>query len=382
MTKDPLSGHRKIHSVKAATGTCRLLYVVGQLGLGGLERQLSYLLRMIDKARYRPALIVWNSSPDDIYAGEIRALGIPIHCFPRTATSVAKLHGVRRLARQWAPEVIHSYSFFTNFAVQWAAFGSQAVAVGSLRGDFVKDKKDSGLWKGCLSARWPRYQISNSVSSADIARRFGGVFAPKRIDIVRNGLDLERFRSHNGRGGSPTYIAAVGSLLPVKRWDRVLKIVAHIKSRKVDCRVRIAGEGPLRHWLERLAQDLDITDSVEFIGTTLDIPAFLEESRFVVHTSDSEGCPNAVMEAMACARAVVAMDAGDIPFLVEDGRSGFVVRQGDETTFAARVVQLLSDSDLCHRMGLAARTKVEQQFGLGRLVSETLGAYQAAGWKG
>jgi glycosyltransferase involved in cell wall biosynthesis len=368
--------------VEASAGTCRLLYVVGQLGLGGLERQLSYLLRVIDKARYRPAVIVWNSSPNDMYADEIRALGIPIHCFPRTATSVAKLHGVRRLARRCVPEVIHSYSFFTNFAVQWAAFGTDAVAVGSLRGDFIKDKKDSGLWKGCLSARWPRYQISNSVSSADIARRSGGVFIPQRIDIVRNGLDLERFRSRNGRGGSQTYIAAVGSLLPVKRWDRLLNIVEQVKRRKVDCRVRIAGDGPLRRCLEQLAQNLGISDCVEFIGATLDVPAFLEESRFVVHTSDSEGCPNAVMEAMACARAVVAMAAGDIPFLVEDGQSGFVVRQGDETTFATRVVQLLSDRDLCHRMGMAARARVEREFGLGRLVSETLGAYKSAGWTG
>ena len=367
--------------MEASDRTCRLLYLVGQLGLGGLERQLCYLLRGIDRARYRPGVVVWNFSPDDIYTHEIRALGVPIHCFPSGASRVAKLRGFRRLARQLNPEVIHSYSFFTNFAAYWAALGTKAVAVGSIRGDFTRGKTGSGPWIGRLSARWPRYQISNSFSSAEKARRSKGIFSPKHIDVIQNGLDLQRFYNFNGSVVSKAYIVGIGSLLPVKRWDRLLRIVQQVKSKGCDSRVRIAGDGPRRVSLERQAQDLGISECVEFIGTTLDVPALLENARFLVHTSDTEGCPNAVMEAMACGRAVVAMDAGDIPFLVEDGKSGFVVPRGDETVFAERVSQLLADDELCRRMGLAARAKAEQHFGLERLVSETIAGYQAAGWK-
>jgi glycosyltransferase involved in cell wall biosynthesis len=112
-----------------------------------------------------------------------------------------------------------------------------------------------------------------------------------------------------------------------------------------------------------------------------DIASLLATARFLVHTSDSEGCPNVVMEAMACGRAVVATDAGDVPSLVEDGKTGFVVPRGDEATLLARMVTLMTDDDLCRRMGEAGRAKAEQQFGLDRLVAETLAAYQAMGWK-
>jgi glycosyltransferase involved in cell wall biosynthesis len=87
------------------------------------------------------------------------------------------------------------------------------------------------------------------------------------------------------------------------------------------------------------------------------------------------------MEAMACGRAVVAMDAGDVSYLVEDGKTGFVVRRGDEIRFADRVMQLLSDEDLCRRMGLKARAKAEREFGLEGLISETLEAYKVVGWQ-
>jgi glycosyltransferase involved in cell wall biosynthesis len=146
-------------------------------------------------------------------------------------------------------------------------------------------------------------------------------------------------------------------------------------------RFRIAGDGPLRPVLENLARDLDVSENIEFLGAIQDIPAFLRGAKFLVHTSESEGCPNAVMESMACGLPSVAMRAGDIPFIVEDGKTGFVVPQDDEKTFAARALQLLSDNELCFRMGSAARAKAEREFRLERLVSETLSVYKAAGWK-
>jgi glycosyltransferase involved in cell wall biosynthesis len=123
-----------------------------------------------------------------------------------------------------------------------------------------------------------------------------------------------------------------------------------------------------------------VANLVQFLGVRQDIPKLLADSSFLIHTAEEEGCPNVIMEAMACGRAVVAMDAGDIPYLVEDGKTGFVVRQGDAETFAECVSQLISDHELCLRMGLAARVKAEKDFRLERLISETLAVYKAIGW--
>jgi glycosyltransferase involved in cell wall biosynthesis len=148
-----------------------------------------------------------------------------------------------------------------------------------------------------------------------------------------------------------------------------------------DVRFRIAGDGPLRPALETLAGDLGISRAVEFLGATHDIPAFLRGAKFLVHTSESEGCPNVVMEAMAAGRAVVATDAGDVPYLVEDGKTGFVVRRGDDDTLVNRIATLLTNRDLCQQMGDNARARAEQEFDLHSLVTGTLDAYRAAGWK-
>ena len=96
-----------------------------------------------------------------------------------------------------APEVIHSYTFHTNFVAYYAARGTRALAIGSLRSDFASAKAEGGVIRGALNARWPSYHISNSMASAEAARRHPGVFAPRQVFVVRNGLDLNRFSCSN-----------------------------------------------------------------------------------------------------------------------------------------------------------------------------------------
>lgn len=364
------------------SGRSRFLYVVGQLGLGGLERQLYYLLASLDHARYRPAVVIWNLNRRDKYYRDFEALQIPIYGFPADWAPFSKLKALRTLVRQIAPEVIHSYGFHTNFPAYYAAWRTGAVAIGSLRGDFVRAKREGGAFRGALNARWPVYHISNSMASADAAKRASGPFTPKCVFVVRNALDLKQFKCVGDTSKRRAYVAAVGSLLPVKRWDRLVRVIRGLKTiPDKDVRLQIAGDGPLRPDLEKLACDLGISEVIEFRGAVHDIPAFLSGAKFLVHTSESEGCPNAVMEAMACGLPVVAMEAGDIPWLVEDGRTGFVVSQGDETLFIERVSQLLDDNELCIRMGLATCEKAQREFSLERLVSDTLMAYRSAGWR-
>jgi glycosyltransferase involved in cell wall biosynthesis len=215
--------------------------------------------------------------------------------------------------------------------------------------------------------------------AAENARRTGGLFMPAQLFVVRNGLNLQMFESVPANVSSQAVILGIGSLLPVKRWDRLIKAAAALKRCGLDCVVQIAGSGPLQRSLEVQAEGLGVRERVEFLGYVDDIPALLARSTFVVHTSDVEGCSNAVMEAMASRRAVVATDAGDTCSIVQEGQTGFVVSRGDDAALFDRIARLIRDRQLCRRMGDAGRIKAEREFGADRLVSETLAVYRAAG---
>jgi glycosyltransferase involved in cell wall biosynthesis len=120
-----------------------------------------------------------------------------------------------------------------------------------------------------------------------------------------------------------------------------------------------------------MTKSLHVGHMFRFLGARHDIPALLADADFLVHTAEDEGCPNVVLEAMACGRAVVATDAGDLPSLIDNDKTGFIVPRGDESALTNRIATLLNDRELCRRMGEAGRMKAEQAFGLDRLRSET-----------
>jgi glycosyltransferase involved in cell wall biosynthesis len=359
---------------------CRILYLVGQLGLGGLERQLCYLIQGIDRERYMPEVVVWNYFEKDQFVSKLRGLGVPVHHLPNTPSRVLKLRALRQMIRKLQPRLVHSYSFFTNFAAWWATQGSKAIAIGSIRNNFVSDRREAGKVLGTLSARWPAVQVCNSIAATNEVKDSLWPFKPTYLHLVRNRLDIERFRNVPLSTYDPT-ILAVGRLYPGKRWDRLLRTIALVASQGVQFSVRHVGDGPLLGILKAQAKSLGVDGLIEFLGPRNSIVPLMEESMFLVHTADDEGCPNVVMEAMACGRAVVATDAGDVPYLVEDGKTGFVARRGDDAALADRVVRLITDPDLCRQMGMAGRAKAEREFGLDCLVAETMAAYRAAGLK-
>jgi len=358
---------------------CRLLYLVGQLGVGGLERQLFCLIESMDRRWYQPVVAVWGNSPNDHYAPLIRALDVPVVALGTQPARLAKLRALRSLVSDLRPEVIHSYSFYTNIVAWWAARGTAAIPIGHCQNTFHFARQASGKVLGRLCGRWPSGQIYNSFNAEQEAKQSATIFKPRRIYVVTNGIDLDRFspRPHPERG----YILAVGSMYAKKRWDRLIRAVAHLAEKGVGLEVLHAGSGPLREELEAMARGLHVEHVFRFLGNRQDIPSLLAGAAFLVLTSDVEGLPNVVQEAMACGRAVVATDAGDVPYLIDDGKTGFVVPRRDETALVNRMATLLADRALSCRMGEAGRIKAEREFSLERLIAETFAAYRAEGWK-
>jgi len=334
----------------------------------------------MDRERYKPAVAVWTNGEDGVYVRQLRELAVPLYFFPEKLSGAMKLSEFRRLVKRLRPEVVHSYSFFTNFAARWATLGTETIAIGSLRSDYTDNKRSCGVLLGSVCARWPSSQIYNNYAATEKARNSRTLFGPKQIFVVQNRLDLQQFRKIPLSTNGPVRILGVGSLLQYKRWDRLLGAALNLKQRGLNFLVEIVGGGPLRESLARQTRDLELTDQVRFTGHADDVAGLMGNSTLLAHSSDVEGCPNVVMEAMACGRAVVSTDAGDIPSLVEDGKTGFVVRRGDDVKFAERLATLITDRDLCRLMGDAGRAKAEREFGIDRLVEQTLAAYRAAGW--
>lgn len=178
-----------------------------------------------------------------------------------------------------------------------------------------------------------------------------GVSAP--IHVIPGGIDGERFRP--GDATPDTDLVFVGRLAPIKRVDLFLGALALSIRQLPELRARIVGDGALRPVLERQSTELGLLERVRFEGRQADVAPYLAGARALVLTSDSEGLPLSVMEAMTCGVPAVASAVGDLPDLIVNGRNGFLVEERSPEAFAARIVELLANEPLRRRFGEAAR---------------------------
>jgi glycosyltransferase involved in cell wall biosynthesis len=177
-----------------------------------------------------------------------------------------------------------------------------------------------------------------------------GVRTPVRV--IAGGIDARRFPA--GTAPPTEDLVFVGRLSPIKRVDLFLQAVAMAAARLPRLSAVVVGDGAERARLEALRESLGLEHTVRFVGVQVDVGPWLARARALVLTSDSEGLPLSVMEAMTAGLPVIASHVGDLPDLVEDGVNGFLVRERTAEAFADRIVALLRSEPLRARLSREA----------------------------
>jgi glycosyltransferase involved in cell wall biosynthesis len=190
------------------------------------------------------------------------------------------------------------------------------------------------------------------VLSEDDAERFRAD-GLAHVEVMPNPVP---FWPETGAALDEPAVIAVGRLDEGKRLDVLVRAWRVVAARRPDWRLRIYGEGPQRDPLERLAGELGIGAAVTFAGPTDDVAGALANAAVFALSSDHEGSPLSVLEAMASGVPCVATDSSPgVRALIRDGVDGFVVPRGEPEAFAAALLRLVDDPELRRRFGTAAR---------------------------
>lgn len=365
----------------------RVLQVIGQLTLGGAERQLVTLVERSDPARTAHVVAVvrrWGPLGDRLRdAGhDVRFIGKGPGPDPRALTRLGSL------IRELRPHVVHTWLFTANLWGRLAGLvGGVPVVIGSERGLVDGYRRP---WQ----ARIERFLavrgscvIANSCAIKDYVCGWAGI-PPELVRVIYNGVDLRAFADEPAAGvasagraelglpdGVPV-VGTVGRLHPIKDQATFLRAAALVREALPECVFLLVGGGEAEGDLRELARSLGVSDSVVFAGARTDVGDLLHLLDCFCLTSLSEGLPNTVLEAMAAGLPVVATAAGGTCEAVEEGRTGYLVPVGDAEALAARVIEVLGSPELSHRLGDAGRRRVESVFGPDRYIAETEALYR------
>ncbi len=281
-----------------------------------------------------------------------------------------------RLARRWRADHVHAH---------WAlSTATMAMIAGVLahipwsftahRGDIVKNNM-LGVKLNCAS--FTRFISQGGLS---LAQSIIKAEMPPKCHVIHMGVELPVNLSLERKNiGECFTIICSASLLPVKGHTYLLQAIATLKKRGVQCRLLLAGSGPLYSRLRRQVSMLDIQDRVEFLGqlthnALLDLYAKKMIDFFILPSVDlgngiHEGIPVSLMEAMAYGIPVIATSTGCIPELLL-GDAGILVPQMNSAALADAIERLIWDAVLRHQVALAERQRIEVAFKVKNSVTE------------
>jgi glycosyltransferase involved in cell wall biosynthesis len=199
--------------------------------------------------------------------------------------------------------------------------------------------------------------------------------------VIPFGITTERFEQVDPRAVSeirerygPKIVLAVGRLVYYKGFKYLVRAMERVQGKLV-----LVGEGPLRQSLEREVRERGLQARVFLLGRVPDLDAYYKAADVFVLPSvaRSEAFGIVQLEAMACGKPVVntTLDSG-VPFVSMHGISGVSVPPGDTDALAEAICLLLGDPELSSRYGDAGRKRVREQFGLETMIARTACLYE------
>lgn len=354
----------------------KVCLVAGTLGQGGAERQLYYILRALVELGAVPRVLCLTRG--EFWEDRIKALGVPIIWVGQSQSRFRRLWRIISELRRNRPDVLQSQHFYTNIYVGVAARLLGIPDIGALRSDCISEVAANSRVLGLLSLRLPRTVAANSQTAIANAAAFGKPSTSLRL--LPNVVDTARFKVRELPASDSIRLLTVGRLVPVKRFDRFLRVFAMVREQAgVPVHATIVGDGPLRSDLEALATQLGLNhDCLVFYGAAAMMLPHYQAAHIFVLTSDLEGTPNVVLEAMAMGLPVVATRVGGMPDLLPDATAGSLFDPSDENGLAKAILALIRQPALREAHAAKARSIVEQQYATRHLGRHLQLLYDAA----
>ena len=285
-----------------------------------------------------------------------------------------------RRIRQSEADIIHIHVPNPTAILAYLASRHSACLVVTYHSDIIRQKVLGKAFRPVFERALRRCSAiiatsPNYITSSSILSTFR-----ERCRVIPHGITVEQFQNRDPQATArlreqygPRIIISVGRLIYYKGFKYLIQAMS-----KVDGRLLIVGDGPLRSDLEREARERRVADRVLFLGEVPDVTPYYHASDLFVLPSvaRSEAFGIVQLEAMACGKPVIntQLDSG-VPFVSLDSVTGITVPPADADSLAKAINLLLDNPDLRSKYGRAARHRVEQEFSLDQMVRRTFHLY-------
>jgi len=266
---------------------------------------------------------------------------------------------LKRVIREEHPDILHSH-YVTSYSLIAALSGFHPHVESVWGSDVYIYPKKSLLHK--MLVKYTLNKADKILSTSHIMAEETRKYTNMEIEITPFGVDTALFCRKGPQPQGEFVIGSVKSLAPNYGNEYIIRAfhLITINNPTLDCSLELAGKGPDKEKLERLASELGISGKVKFRGfiPNHELPEFFQRCSMALYMSNSESFGVSAIEAMACECPVVTSDADGFKEVMEEGKTGFIVPKRDYRSAAEAIQKIIDDPQLAAKMGKAGRERV------------------------
>lgn len=336
----------------------KVLFYINTIGGGGAERAISNTASYFAEQGWDTILLTsFRIKNEFTYSKKVKRMSIENDQIMQSCVkrNISRIKAVRQICKREGIDVVVSFMGEPNFRALIAVTGLKTKCVISVRNDPVRE------YGGAVRQLLGRYLLpcaNGAVFQTEDAKMWFPEKLQKRSAIIYNVVD-DRFYSVDYKGG--TNIISCGRINPVKNHALLVRSFKKVHDLYPNVHLCIYGEQDVHVGLSELIGELDLCDTVFLMGRTDDVPSVLAEAKLFVLSSNYEGMPNALMEAMAAGVPCISTDCpcGGPRELFGKELEDMLVPVRDEDALADKMIELLSNNRKRQEIGRKMKERAE-----------------------
>ena len=335
-----------------------------------------HIVTKLNRQRYEPAVVsLWGRLECDLdrlleeARVEVRYLG------KRPGFDYRMYHRLHRALRESNPDVVHTHLHVLRYALPSLLVFKRASLLHTVHNLAEREIEAGMRWIQSWAFNHGIVPVAVAEEVAiSVKRRYG----MQRCRVISNGIPTDHYarpqtsrrewRKREGFDENDVLFVCVARFAVQKNHTLLLNAFAEGPAPDPTAHLVLVGEGVLRESLEEQTHKLGLTRRVHFLGVRSDIPEVLGAMDVFALSSDYEGNPLSVMEAMAAGLPVVATAVGSVPNLLENGREGFIVQPGNSQDLSNAMSLLSGNRELRQSLGKAAARRARENFDVSAMV--------------
>ncbi|WP_040198158.1 glycosyltransferase [Candidatus Soleaferrea massiliensis] len=351
----------------------RVCIVIPSMGVGGAQKLVLQLARYLDRERFDLQILCLSGRTGGPFEEALDQTGIPAaYLGKRPGPDVRLLLSLCGMLKSMKPDVLHTHLHAVPYLLPAVLAARPKLRLHTVHS--MAQKEAAGPLRLIMHMAYRLFGFRPVAVGRDVSESIGRLYRlpPKDVVCIPNGVEinaLHRVERETDKRSSPVRLVTVGALYGPKNHLMLLDAFELACARRCDLTLTILGEGVLRPNLEARIQSGGLASKVFLPSIVRDVGAALTRSDLFVLSSNYEGMPFCVLEAMACGLPVVSTDVGGVSQLVQEGKNGRLVPVGDAKALADAILSL--DCRTRRRMGKASRSIVS-----GYDIRKTVRAYE------